>query len=419
MLKTSVIIPTYNRANYLTEALRSVFSQSPSPWEVIVIDDGSSDNTDEVVREFGPGVSFLQLDHQGISEARTFGLQTAQGDVIAWLDSDDVWEPGFLATVLSILEADERVDGVYTGLSRIDGDGNPLPQPGLVVVPPEELYTALADDCFIQTSTFVARKRAFDGVGGFDPAFKICEDYDMFLRLAEKFTIVGVPELLVRYRIHLHNTVANVEAFCHYRLALTAKHFGQPVGDPRSWPTASQRAHGHAFRAAAYKCIQGHQMDDAWRYLERAFSTWPALLTRLDTFFELACGDQPPGYRGHAASLDIDGNATQMLGLLDRFFVSPPPDVASLRATAFGNAYLALAILSDQAERWGAARRYLVQAGRADPRLFTSVPVLRRFAKLCAGHRLVALGRKLRGSRQSSQNVTHPTGAGYDAQTSH
>lgn len=395
MPRVSVIIPTYNRADYLAHALQSVFDQTLAPFEIIVVDDGSTDSTSDVMRGLRERVRYYRQNHKGVSAARNLGLEVARGEVIAWLDSDDLWEPSFLATIVPLLAADSEFDGVYTGISRIDADGNLLPQPSQRVVPPSDLHSSLTEDCFIQTSTFVARKSCFDRVGDFDTQFDICEDHDMFLRLAKVFSITGVPTPLVRYRVHEHNTVANMAAFCRFRLAVTQKHFGQPEGNPQTWSPSRRRGHACAFRAAALKCIEGNQPDQGWRYLERAVSIWPALLARLDTFYELACGDQPTGYRGDAASLDIAGSGAAMLRWLDNLFVKADPTLERVRRLAYGNAYVALATLSDQAGRWAAARRYLFRAIVANPRLLTHYPVARRLLKLCAGHALADVGRLL------------------------
>jgi GT2 family glycosyltransferase len=401
MLRVSVIIPTYNRADYLSLALASVLAQSLSPAEIIVVDDGSTDHTANVIDSFGSSVRYVRHEHnRGVSAARNSGLEAARGELIAWLDADDLWEPNFLASVIPVLESEEGVDGVYTGLMRIDADGNLLPQSSQRVEPSAELHSALAQDCFIQTSTFVARKCCYDRVGPFDPQFSICEDYDMFLRLAETCTIVALPALLVRYRVHPQNTVSNPAEFCHFRLALTRKHFGEPVGDPQTWPVGKRRAHGHAFRAAALKCLEADQPDEAWRYLEEAVRIWPPLLSRLDTYYELACGDQPMGYRGQAELLDIERNGAEMLCRLDGLFAQAGPALEPLRRPAYGNAYLALGILSDQAGRSSAARGYLFQAIQASPRLLASHSVLRRLLKLSAGSRLVGLGRRVLSRQQ-------------------
>ena len=389
-LRVSVIIPTYNRAEYLSQALKSVFDQSLSPFEVIVIDDGSTDNTPEVVRAFEPGIRYFRHDHnRGVSAARNLGLEVARGEVIAWLDADDLWEPDFLGTIIPMLETVEGLDGVYTGLVRIDADGNLLPQASQTVVSPPDLYSVLIEDCFIQISTFVARKRCFERVGNFDTQFDICEDYDMFLRLATTFTIAGVPTPLVRYRVHEHNTVKDTAAFCQFRLALAQKHFGKLEGDARTWSVERRCAHAYAFRSVALKCIQDGQPDRGWRFLEKATLIWPDLLGRLDTFYELACGDQPRGYRGHANLLDIEGNGTEMLNRLDNLFAKADPTLKPMRRRAYGNAHLALGLLSDLASRPLVARRYLLRAAITHPNLLVTSQLPRKLIKTCLGARAI------------------------------
>jgi len=401
--RVSVLIPTYNRAEYLCQALASVADQSLTPWEVIVVDDGSTDDTAGLVASFESSVHYIRHEqNQGISAARNSGLQAARGELIAWLDADDLWEPNFLATVIPLIEADEGVDAVYTGLMRIDADNNLLPHSSQRVVPPSELHAALVQDCFIQISTLVARKSCYDRVGPFDPQFSICEDYDMFLRLAETCTIVGLPAYLVRYRVHPQNTVANVSQFCRSRLALTRKYFGEATGDPETWSADKRRAHGHMFRAVAFKYVEAGQSDEAWRYLQRAVTVWPPLLGRLDTYYELACGDQPMGHRGYAKALDIEANGRSMLNRLDTLFSTAGPALRSLHGQAYGNAYLALGMLSDQAGDWKAARYFLLRGVMAHPRLMSSYSVVRRLLKLCAGQKLVRMLRH----RQQASNAT-------------
>lgn len=394
--RVSVIIPTYNRADYLREALASVLDQSLQPWEIIVVDDGSTDDTPELARSFPPNVVYIrQPQNMGVSAARNAGLSAARGEVIAWLDSDDLWEPGFLATVIPLLAEDERLDGVYTGLTRIDGAGAILPQQSQWSVPPEELRSSLVESCSIQTSTFVARKRCFDQAGEFDTRFGICEDYDMFVRIAQNCRIMGVPRPLVRYRVHMANTVSDPVAFCEYRLALTEKHYGSHDGDPVTWSDEKRRAYGFAYRALTLKCLEQRQTEKGWQYFHQAVATYPELLERTDTFYELACGDQPAGLRGAAHLLDIRANGAEMLRRLDELFSSAEPPVQQRRGIALGNAYLALGMLSDQAGRWPEARRYVARAIRANPKLLRSQSVVRRLLKLCVGRRMVDAARGL------------------------
>lgn len=389
-LKVSVIIPTYDRADYLREALDSVFAQSYLPWEVIVVDDGSTDDTPAVVQSYGSRVRYVRHDqNRGISAARNSGLNAAQGDLIAWLDSDDLWEADFLATLVPLLMQDLTLDGVYTGITMVDANGVILGTSARIEKP-RNLYDALVRDCFLTTPSIVVWKRCYDQVGDFDPQFRIAEDYDMWLRLASNFHIVGIPLPMVRIRIHATNTMADVDALCKARLAVARKHFGKFSNDSVLTET-SKVAFGYALRFIALKYIENAQPASGWPYLQKAAALHPAILERLDTFYELACGSQPRGYRGSANSLNIEANGVAMLEGLRKLFAEADPSLKPIRRTAFGKANLALCILSDQTGHWGKARRYMRQALSANPRLLLSYRVLRRFIKLCMGKKFVGM----------------------------
>jgi glycosyltransferase involved in cell wall biosynthesis len=390
MLRISVIIPTYNRANYLPKALDSISQQSWRPDEIIVVDDGSSDGTAELLRQSGSQVRYFYQDNKGVAAARNLGLAAAQGEVIAWLDADDLWEPDYLKTLVSLLEADPHVDGAYAGFTHIDSAGNQLTTPPFKSVPPGDLYQALIDSDFIITSAFVARKRCFERVGYFDEHFRICEDYDLFLRLAKVCTLIGVPQTLMKLRVHENNVTRDTQAFCRFRLALTTKHFGSSeAGEPQDWPEDKRRAFAHAFLACAVRYFQDQVPEEGWRYVKTAVLVWPKLLSGLDFFFELAFAGQSRAYRGRVDLVDIQGNGAELLRQLERLFTDTSPGVRLFRRTAYGNAYLTLGILSDQAGDWVTARRYLMRAVTTNLRFLASYTVMRRLLKLWAGRRLV------------------------------
>ncbi len=397
----SVIIPAYNSARYLPEALQSILGQSLQPEEIIVVDDGSTDSTAQVAMDFGPPVRYDRQPHSGVTAARNRGLALATGDVVAWLDADDMWEPDFLSTLVPLLAQDSTMDGAYCGLVHMNTAGKVLSAPPLRSVPPEALYSALIEGDFVVTPAIVMRKRCYDEVGPFDPQFRICEDYDMWLRLARRFTIGGVPRPLVRIRVHEDSTMMrDSQAFCDSRLALIQKHFGAAEDDRAEWSEDKPRAHAYAFLECAVHCIQDGKPDTGWGYFRQAVKSWPQVLSRLDPFYELACGDQPRAYRGRAELLDIDGNGRKLLEQLGTLFSTSGAALGALRSTAYGNAYLALAMLSDQAGAWGKARSNLLRAVRANPRLLSSLSVLRRLFKLCLGPRLVGFVRaRRRGER--------------------
>ncbi len=388
-LTVSVIIPTYNRVGYLREALDSVLAQTAAPAEILVVDDGSTDGTAEAVATYGPPVRYLRhLQNLGVAAARNTGLEAARSDLIAWLDSDDLWEPTFLARTTSLLAVDASLDGVYTGLTTITGDGAVLSHT-VRVEPAEELHEALVRDSFLATASLVVYKRCYDAVGGFDPALRICEDYDMWLRLAQAFHLVGIAEPLVRIRVHATNTMADVKALSAARMAVAVKHADELQGSPDD--SFARRARGYALRAIALRHLEAGLAQEAWRLFEQAVELYPAMLGRLDTCYELACADQPRGRRGDAASLDIaaagDALLRQMGELLDR----ASPTVAAWRAPALANAHLALAMLWDQAGGWAAARRHLWHALWHNPRLAWERGVARRLVKLHAVPKLTRL----------------------------
>lgn len=388
-LRVSVILPTYNRAAYLQEALASVFAQTLAPWEVIVIDDGSTDNTQDIMATYDTRLRYFRQAHQGVAAARNYGLKMAQGDIMAWLDADDLWESDFLATLLPLLESDSQIDGCYSGCAYIDAAGDPLPQTDQRIVASSKLFSALTESNFLTTPAIIVRKRCFAQVGDFDTQLSICEDYDMWLRLAKQFTIVGLSVPLVKIRVHGANTVRDTAAFSRFRIHVVQKHFGDAEGDPAMWPEEKRCAYAMAFRDVALKHSQDGEDVQKWQYLEKAIAIWPGLLARLDTFYELACGEQPRGRRGLATSLDIAGHGVAMLSGLDALFEKAGLSVSRLRHTAYGNAYLALAMLSDQAGQWGSARRYMLRALRAYPPLVLQFGVVRRLLKLTVGRRVV------------------------------
>jgi glycosyltransferase involved in cell wall biosynthesis len=400
MPRVSVIIPAYNRANYLPEALNSVFGQTLTPYEVIVIDDGSTDDTLEVLRNYEGKLRFARQDHEGVSAARNRGLALAQGDVIAWLDADDIWEADFLSTLVPFLAEHPDLDGVYCGLRHMNARGEILWTPTQRVVPPTDLFSALIEADFIVTPAIIAYKRCYEQVGAFDLEFQICEDYDMWLRLAKAFRIAGISQPLVRIRVHESSTMMrNSDALCRFRIALTEKHFGTRTGDPDSWAEHKRRAYAYAFLTCALRYIQDGENEEGWQYLREAASVWPDLLNRLDVFYELACGDQPRSYRGRVDLLNIEKNGDELLSLLGVLFANASPALRRMRRKAYGNAYLALGMLSDQAGQWGQARGYLLRGITENPELFTSPSVARRFVKLCSGQRLARMARTLRGDQ--------------------
>lgn len=201
----SVVIPTYNRAGMLDQALRSVCAQTFKDYELIVVDDGSSDNTAEVVEKYAPRIKYLPKKNGGVASARNLGLKAAGGDLIAWLDDDDYFLPGKLEKQAGYMAAHPEVGLVYTGMLMIDTTGAYPAR--TYAIPPRykscrEVRNALINNCFFGNSTVMMRKECFDRTGLFDESMKHTVDYDMWLRAAAYFRFDCVPEVLTVYRWH-------------------------------------------------------------------------------------------------------------------------------------------------------------------------------------------------------------------------
>ncbi len=207
--KVSVIIPTYNRSEYVLEAIHSVVDQNYEPIEIIVIDDGSTDNTKEKLASLAERgvIRYIYQENQGRSAARNKGISSATGDYLAFLDSDDLFEPDKLVKQLEFFSRHPEVGLVHGGYVKFDtlnndlGYRNPFWFSGWIY--PKILliwYTLLA------TPTVMVPKRVLDEVGGFDESLFIAEDLDLWRRIARKHPFGYINQSLAQIRMHAGNT---------------------------------------------------------------------------------------------------------------------------------------------------------------------------------------------------------------------
>jgi len=192
--RVSVIIPTFNRGYCLEESIRSVLDQSFTDFELIVVDDGSTDNTSELVGQF-PAVKLIRLEeNRGVSFARNRGMVEAQGDCIAFLDSDDLWEKDKLASQVKWIE--RGFHAVYTDEIWIRNR---------VRVNPMNKHRKYSGDifryclplCIVSPSSVLLRAKMLSEVGGFDESMQVCEDYDLWLRIAKRYPFYFIAEKLI------------------------------------------------------------------------------------------------------------------------------------------------------------------------------------------------------------------------------
>jgi len=203
----SVILPTYNRLAYLREAVDSVVSQSYGHWELIVIDDGSTDGTAEYLRSIkDTRVHGVSLEHSGLlSKVRNEGMRHATGRYIAFLDSDDTWEARKLELQLDDLRGVSGAGWSYTKVTRVDQNGNPLSDES--IKPWREcsgriLADLLRIDAIVATPTVIVERALIETVGGFDESLRLCQDYDLWFRIAPLSDARALSMRLCRVRIH-------------------------------------------------------------------------------------------------------------------------------------------------------------------------------------------------------------------------
>jgi glycosyltransferase involved in cell wall biosynthesis len=203
--RMSVVIPSYNRANCIEKAIDSVLEQTVDDIEIILVDDGSTDNTREIVlNKYGDQVRYVYQENQGISGARNNGIKNAQGDYIAFLDSDDYWCPSKIERQLSLAEEHPEYGLLASRCDKIQCAGD-IKKPNRPLLYQSRrgksgwVLNDLFRANFIRTSSVIIRRDCFDKVGLFDEKLKQTEDYDLWLRMAAEYQVGFINESLTVY----------------------------------------------------------------------------------------------------------------------------------------------------------------------------------------------------------------------------
>jgi len=200
----SVIIPVYNGAQYLREALESVFAQTYHPFEVIVVDDGSVDDSGVIAQSF-QDVRYIHRANQGVAAARNHGIENARGEFLAFLDQDDLWTPEKLKLQIGYLLDHPEIGYTLTNQQYFVDPGATLPAWFR-----KELFSSAHTGWVL--GTLVVRRAAFEKVGGFATGYAAASDSDWFFRAkAAGIPMVVVPELLLMKRIHGSNESGNAK----------------------------------------------------------------------------------------------------------------------------------------------------------------------------------------------------------------
>jgi glycosyltransferase involved in cell wall biosynthesis len=213
MPKVSVIMPSYNTASLIGEALDSVFAQEYRDFEVIVVNDGSPDTPEleRVVQPYRERIIYLKQENKRACGARNNGIRHAQGDYVAFLDSDDSWMPAYLRRQMQQFDADPGLDMVYCDC-RIIGEGPRAGKTHMQICPsegPANFESVLVERCQAPISGTIVKRAAILNAGLFDERLAMCDDYEMWLRLAYRGArIAYYPEVLASVRIGRPNSLS-------------------------------------------------------------------------------------------------------------------------------------------------------------------------------------------------------------------
>ena len=196
-MNISVIIPTFNRKETLKRAIQSVVMQSYTPYEIIVIDDGSDDGTKEWLKDNFPNVKYIYQMNSGVSSARNKGIKFARGDWIALLDSDDEWLPSKLKDQANEIELNPAAKFLHTNEIWIR-NGVRVNQMKKHKKYGGYIFEKCLDMCRISPSSVLIKKDIFEKIGMFDETLKVCEDYDLWLRFASKYPVHFLDQPLIK-----------------------------------------------------------------------------------------------------------------------------------------------------------------------------------------------------------------------------
>jgi glycosyltransferase involved in cell wall biosynthesis len=231
MGRVSVIVPAYNAATYLAAAIESVIRQTYQDWEVIIVDDGSSDETGAVACSYASllpdKIRYVYQPNRGLPAARNIGIRIAQGEFVALLDADDVWLPLRLERSVAALKSDAGVGLVHARVARINEQGHVIDYPfagreyqsGRIA---RHIYTRRAH---IMCPTVTFRMSCVDKGGPFDETLRAAEDRDLWFRIAQRFNVAYVDEVLAYYRLSPTSMSGDLKRMLTADLAFVDKHY--------------------------------------------------------------------------------------------------------------------------------------------------------------------------------------------------
>ncbi|NIV30517.1 MAG: glycosyltransferase, partial [Anaerolineae bacterium] len=362
MPKASVVIPTYNQARFIAAAVESALAQTCPDVEIIVVDDGSTDDTQAVLSDYRDTVHTIYQQNRGLAGARNTGFLASRGDYLLFLDSDDLMHPDKLAAHVALLEAEPDFGLVYSAWQQISADGTEI----LGEVRPHRqgqlLKELLLRQFFFFASAAVVRRECMERVGLFDESLRWNEDADMWLRLARAGHAFGyIDRPLLQYRIHPDSMTANIDPEqVQGWLAGLDKFFAAP-DLPDDIRALEAEAYSVLHYETAARYYRAGQIEQGQEHLGQAISICPVLDE--EWLLEWIAGTA------------LDPRTRHPDQFIDLLFDNLSPEASSLRSLrrrARGRYHTAAAFSAYRSHNLKRARAHILPALREDPSIIRS-----------------------------------------------
>lgn len=354
----SIVIPTFNQSRFIAKTIQSVFEQTYPNYELIIVNDGSTDDTDAILSRFGSDLQIIKQQNQGLASARNTGLQRSSGEYILFLDSDDILLPRALEQWLSFLINKPEYGAVYSAWQQIDPHGSIVGE----VHPQRDgllLNAILRREIFFFSSMTLIRRSSLEQVGPYNPQLRWSEDSDMWLRLSLAGCRFGyIDQPLTQYRVHTSSMTAGVNAAQIAAWMKALDHFFSSPGLPSEISAMRDEAcailhfetAGRYFRTYAIHEAQ-HHLNQGVKHFGRLDSQW---------FLNWLAG----------TALDPrTENPRQFIDLVLNSFHSEMHGLKPLRRKAHAQFHAAAAFSAYQAQTYKQVHQHAWQAIRNRPAL--------------------------------------------------
>jgi glycosyltransferase involved in cell wall biosynthesis len=276
MPRVSVIIPAHNSIKYLPSSLESVFQQTFTDWEILIINDGSTDGTEQCASKIeDPRVRFVSQPHQGVSIARNHGINLSKGEYIAFLDADDLWEATKLEKQVNYLDNHLDVGLIYAWTAFVDATAKPTGRISSSSAEGKIWLKLLEDETIPSASTVMIRRDCLDYVGMFAPNLTHAEDLELWVRIASKYSVAVIKEVLTQYRQHGGNTSKNREKMLQGLHRVIEQVF---TSVPLESLYLRNRIYGNLFMSWGWLAIDKGNTKLAAKYRQQAFLHYPQVI---------------------------------------------------------------------------------------------------------------------------------------------